>query len=248
MWCIGTQLQVIREGDPVHQMFFIVQGSLQMRHILYTNELIIYHLGPGDYFGDEVISWCLRVPFEETLPPSTATIVTTTAAEVYIFECQDMKYVIDHYRHMFETSKMKSLLRYHSLSWRMWAAVTIQKHWRKVLQKRRKKHKQLQDPSTSSVMAGMEHLGGYAGSEDERMRDPEKQRGHEEEEEEEGDSSSSESCSSKSGEEGDSEGEDSEGEEERRERRKKHMARPSSGSLPEGRMRQIVAMLTPKPK
>jgi hypothetical protein len=40
-------------------------------------------LGPGNFSGDELLSWCLKRPFIERLPPSSSTLVTLETTEAF---------------------------------------------------------------------------------------------------------------------------------------------------------------------
>ncbi|KRY02261.1 Cyclic nucleotide-gated ion channel 2, partial [Trichinella patagoniensis] len=48
--------KVIREGDPVQRMVFIVKGTLQSSQQLSRGMVATCTLGPGGLFGDELLS------------------------------------------------------------------------------------------------------------------------------------------------------------------------------------------------
>ncbi|EPS70503.1 hypothetical protein M569_04242, partial [Genlisea aurea] len=122
---------ITREGDPVGRMLFIVRGHLQSSQILRDGVKSCCMLGPGNFSGDELLSWCLRKPFIERLPPSSSTLVTLETTEAFGLEADDVKYVTQHFRYTFVKEKVKRSARYYSPGWRTWAAVAIQLAWRR---------------------------------------------------------------------------------------------------------------------
>lgn len=124
---------VIREGDPVQRMLFVVRGHLHSSHQLSNGQPSICYLGPGNFCGDELLSWCLRRPFVERMPPSSATLTSIDSTEAFGLEAQDLKYVTEHFRFNFENENLKRTARYYSSGWRTWAAVTIQIAWKRYM-------------------------------------------------------------------------------------------------------------------
>ncbi|KAL9270037.1 Cyclic nucleotide-gated ion channel 4-like protein [Drosera capensis] len=122
---------ITREGDPVRRMIFVVRGHLQSRQVLRDEVKSCCMLGPGNFSGDELLSWCLRKPFIERLPPSSSTLITIETTEAFGLEAEDVKYVTQHFRYTFVNEKVKRSARYYSPGWRTWAAVAIQLAWRR---------------------------------------------------------------------------------------------------------------------
>ncbi|KAL6506961.1 Cyclic nucleotide-gated ion channel 4 [Orobanche hederae] len=122
---------ITREGDPVQRMLFIVRGHLQSSQVLRDGVKSCCMLGPGNFSGDELLSWCLRRPFVERLPPSSSTLTTLETTEAFGLEAEDVKYVTQHFRYTFVNEKVKRSARYYSPGWRTWAAVAIQLAWRR---------------------------------------------------------------------------------------------------------------------
>lgn len=123
--------QVYTEGEPVTKMVFINRGHIESSYKLNNNQTSVCILGPGHFCGDELLSWSLRTPFIERLPPSTATLRSLDSCEVFTLDNQDLHYVVDHFREKFEDKNLRTLVRFYSPSWRMWAAVKIQLAWRR---------------------------------------------------------------------------------------------------------------------
>lgn len=127
----GACMQLTREGDPVQRMIFVVRGHLVSSQVLRDGVKSCCMLGPGNFSGDELLSWCLRRPFIERLPPSSSTLVTLETTEAFGLEAMDVKYVTQHFRYTFTKEKVKRSVRYYSPGWRTWAAVAIQLAWRR---------------------------------------------------------------------------------------------------------------------
>ncbi|KAJ3673922.1 hypothetical protein LUZ60_005914 [Juncus effusus] len=123
--------KVIREGDPVQRMVFIVKGHLRSGQRLTKGVVATSMLGPGSFLGDELLSWCLRRPFIERLPASSATFVSVEPTEAFALDANDLRFITEHFRYKFANEKLKWTARYYSSNWRTWAAVNIQLAWRK---------------------------------------------------------------------------------------------------------------------
>ncbi|KAL1811537.1 hypothetical protein ACET3Z_021602 [Daucus carota] len=122
---------ISKEGDPVQRMLFIVRGHLQSSQDLRDGVKSCCMLGPGNFSGDELLSWCLRKPFVERLPLSSSSLETLETTEAFGLEAEDVKYVTQHFRYTFVNEKVKRSARYYSPGWRTWAAVAIQLAWRR---------------------------------------------------------------------------------------------------------------------
>lgn len=122
---------IVREGDPVQRMLFIVRGHLECSQALRNGATSSCTLGPGNFSGDELLSWCLRRPFMERLPASSSTLVTMESTEVFGLDAADVKYVTRHFRYTFTNEKVRRSARYYSPGWRTWAAVAVQLAWRR---------------------------------------------------------------------------------------------------------------------
>ncbi|GMN69288.1 hypothetical protein TIFTF001_038340 [Ficus carica] len=95
-------------------MLFVVRGHLQSYQVLRDGLKSCCMLGPGNFSGDELLSWCLRCPFIERLPPSSSMLVTVKTTEAFGLEAVDVKYVTQHFRYTFVNEKVKRSARYYS--------------------------------------------------------------------------------------------------------------------------------------
>ncbi|OAY67587.1 Cyclic nucleotide-gated ion channel 2 [Ananas comosus] len=129
--------KVIREGDPVQRMIFVVRGHLKSSQCLSKGLVATCTLGPGNFLGDELLSWCLRRPFVDRLPASSATFVCVEPTEAFGLDAHHLRYITEHFRYKFANEKLKRTARYYSSNWRTWAAVNIQLAWRRYKAKTR---------------------------------------------------------------------------------------------------------------
>lgn len=112
-------------------MVFIVQGRMKRNQALSKGVVATSTLEPGGFLGDELLSWCLRRPFIDRLPASSATFTCIESIEAFGLEAQDLRYITDHFRYKFANERLKRTARYYSSNWRTWAAVNIQLAWRR---------------------------------------------------------------------------------------------------------------------
>ncbi|PKI38736.1 hypothetical protein CRG98_040849 [Punica granatum] len=124
--------KIIREGDPVHKMVFIMQGLVRRDQNLSKGSMASNLLEPGGFLGDELLSWSLRRGSStDRLPASAATFVCLRTTEAFGLDAGDLRYITDHFRYRFADDKLKRTTRYFSSNWRTWAAVNIQFAWRR---------------------------------------------------------------------------------------------------------------------
>ncbi|KAK6928134.1 Ion transport domain [Dillenia turbinata] len=130
--CVFTKDEkIIREGDPVQRMMFIVRGRIKSSQRLSKGNVATSMLEPGSFFGDELLSWCLRRPFIDRLPASSATFVCMESTEAFGLAADHLRYITEHFRYKFANESLKRTARYYSSNWRTWAAVNIQFAWRR---------------------------------------------------------------------------------------------------------------------
>jgi cyclic nucleotide gated channel len=120
-------------------MVFVVRGFLESAYRLPNGNTSSCVLGPGNFSGDELVSWCFKKPLSDRLPPSTATLTTLNNVELFGLDSHDLRYITEHFRYKFISQKLKNTARYWSSNWRTWAAVTVQLSWRRYKQRRAEK-------------------------------------------------------------------------------------------------------------
>lgn len=112
-------------------MLFIVRGQIKRSQGLSKGMVATSMLESGGFLGDELLSWCLRRPFIDRLPASSATFVCVESVEAFGLDARHLHYITDHFRYKFANERLKRTARYYSSNWRTWAAVNIQFAWRR---------------------------------------------------------------------------------------------------------------------
>ncbi|XP_028754026.1 probable cyclic nucleotide-gated ion channel 14 [Neltuma alba] len=125
---------VVREGDPVTEMLFIIRGRLESSttnggRTGFFNSIV---LKPGDFCGGELLSWALLPTSTSTLnlPSSTRTVKALVEVEAFALRAEDLKFVANQFRR-FHSKKLQHTFRFYSYHWRTWAACFIQASWRR---------------------------------------------------------------------------------------------------------------------
>ncbi|XP_057521777.1 cyclic nucleotide-gated ion channel 2-like isoform X2 [Amaranthus tricolor] len=129
--------KIMREGDPVQRMVFIVCGRIKSEQTLSKGMVAKDILGAGAFLGDELLSWSLRRPFLHRLPASSATLECLEPTEAFGLDAYDLHYITEHFRYKFANESLRRTLRYHSSIWRTWAAVNIQFAWHRYVKRTR---------------------------------------------------------------------------------------------------------------
>lgn len=117
----------------MQRIIFILCGRVKRSQGLSKGTVATSVLEPGSFLGDELISWCLRRPFVDRLPASSATFVCIRAAEAFAIDADDLRRIMDHFHYQFANEGLKRTARYYSSNWRTWAAVNIQLAWRRYI-------------------------------------------------------------------------------------------------------------------
>lgn len=126
----GTYL--VREGDPVTEMLFIIRGRLESSttnggRTGFFNSIA---LRPGDFCGEELLAWALLPKSTMNLPCSTRTVRALAEVEAFALRAEDLKFVANQFRRL-HSKKLQHTFRFYSHHWRTWAACFIQAAWRR---------------------------------------------------------------------------------------------------------------------
>lgn len=121
---------IVREGDPVTEMLFIIRGRLESSttnggRTGFFNSIT---LKPGDFCGEELLAWALHPKSSLNLPSSTRTVKALNEVEAFALRAEDLKFVANQFRRL-HSKKLQHTFRYHSHHWRTWAACFIQAAW-----------------------------------------------------------------------------------------------------------------------
>ncbi|KAJ3693052.1 hypothetical protein LUZ60_012147 [Juncus effusus] len=128
---------IIREGDPVNYMLFIMRGGLDSittdgGRTGFLNSSV---LRPGDFCGEELLTWALDPTSASSLPSSTRTVRTITEVEAFALMAEDLKFVATQFRRL-HSKQLRDTFRFYSQHWRTWAASFIQAAWRRYCRKK----------------------------------------------------------------------------------------------------------------
>ncbi|KAK8707772.1 hypothetical protein V6N13_058824 [Hibiscus sabdariffa] len=126
----GTVL--VREGDPVNEMLFIIRGRLDS----YTTNggrtgfFNSCRIGPGEFCGEELLTWALDPCPSVVLPSSTRTVKAISEVEAFALQAEDLVFVAAQFRRL-HSKQLRHKFRFHSHQWRNWAACFVQAAWRR---------------------------------------------------------------------------------------------------------------------
>ncbi|XP_021663281.2 protein CNGC15b-like isoform X1 [Hevea brasiliensis] len=129
---------LVREGDPVKQMLFIIRGHLDSYSG--NGHVNLCQIGPGDFCGEELLTWALDPRPRVAFPSSTRTVKATNEVEAFALLAEDLKFVALQFRRL-NSKQLRHKFRFYSHQWRTWAACTIQVAWR-----RHRKFKEMGEP------------------------------------------------------------------------------------------------------
>uniref|UniRef100_A0A0E0H059 Cyclic nucleotide-binding domain-containing protein n=1 Tax=Oryza nivara TaxID=4536 RepID=A0A0E0H059_ORYNI len=93
---------IIREGDPVDQMLFIIRGCLESittdggRSGFFNRSL----LEESDFCGEELLTWALDPKAGLSLPSSTRTVRALSEVEAFALHSDELKFVAGQFRRM----------------------------------------------------------------------------------------------------------------------------------------------------
>ncbi|XP_010525774.1 PREDICTED: probable cyclic nucleotide-gated ion channel 6 isoform X1 [Tarenaya hassleriana] len=160
--CLFTEsTYLVREGDPVNEMLFIIRGRLESvttdggRSGFFNRSL----LREGDFCGEELLTWALDPKSGANLPSSTRTVKALTEVEAFALIADELKFVASQFRRL-HSRQVQHTFRFYSQQWRTWAACFIQAAWRRYV--KRKKMEQLRKEEEEEEGGG--GGGGSGGS------------------------------------------------------------------------------------
>ncbi|KAF9662741.1 hypothetical protein SADUNF_Sadunf18G0085800 [Salix dunnii] len=131
--CLFTEsTYIVREGDPVDEMLFIIRGRLESvttdggRSGFFNRSL----LKEGDFCGEELLTWALDPKSGANLPSSTRTVRALREVEAFALIAEELKFVASQFRRL-HSRQVQHTFRFYSQQWRTWAACFIQAAWRR---------------------------------------------------------------------------------------------------------------------
>ncbi|GJT69932.1 heat shock cognate 70 kDa protein 2 [Tanacetum coccineum] len=123
---------LVREGDPVNEMTFVIRGQLESSTTNggrsgFFNSIT---LKAGDFCGEELLTWVLTPDSNVNLPSSTRTVKALNEVEAFALRAEDLRFVAKQFKRL-HSKKLQHAFRYYSFQWRTWGACFIQAAWRR---------------------------------------------------------------------------------------------------------------------
>ncbi|CAA0806482.1 Probable cyclic nucleotide-gated ion channel 5 [Striga hermonthica] len=131
-WLYTESSYIVREGDPVDEMIFLIRGRLESvttdggRSGFFNRSL----LKEGDFCGEELLTWALDPKSASNLPSSTRTVRALSEVEAFALSADELKFVAGQFRRL-HSRQVQHTFRFYSQQWRTWAACFIQAAWRR---------------------------------------------------------------------------------------------------------------------
>ncbi|GAA0169431.1 ligand-gated ion channel [Lithospermum erythrorhizon] len=163
--CLYTEdTYIVREGDPVDEMLFIIRGRLESvttdggRSGFFNSGL----LKEGDFCGEELLTWALDPKSGSNLPTSTRTVKALMEVEAFALTAEELKFVASQFRRL-HSRQVQHTFRFYSQQWRTWAACFIQAAWRRYSKRKlmelRRKEEEAEGLNTNSSGGSSYSLG-----------------------------------------------------------------------------------------
>ncbi|KAG9137965.1 hypothetical protein Leryth_022461 [Lithospermum erythrorhizon] len=159
---------IIREGDPVDEMLFIIRGRLESvttdggRSGFFNRGF----LKESDFFGEELLTWVLDPKSGTNLPPSTRTVKALTEVEAFALMSDEVKYITTQFRSI-HSRQVQQTFRFYSQQWRTWGASFIQAAWRRYVRRRQVEEllrNEMEEEDTDSESETEQLIGGSSSS------------------------------------------------------------------------------------
>jgi cyclic nucleotide gated channel len=109
---------IVREEDPVDEMIFIMRGKVKTMttnggRTGFFNSLFLM---PGDFCGEELLTWALDPNSSSNLPTSTRTVETISEVEAFALMADDLKFVASQFRRLINSKQLQHTFRYDLIS------------------------------------------------------------------------------------------------------------------------------------
>ncbi|KAK4753778.1 hypothetical protein SAY87_001882 [Trapa incisa] len=151
---------LVREGDPVNEMLFIIRGCLDSYttnggRIGFFNSC---RIGPGEFCGEELLTWALDPRLSAVLPSSTRTVKAISEVEAFALRAEDLKFVASQFRRL-HSKRLRHKFRFYSHQWRTWAACFIQAAWQRFKKRKEVAELRVREGAASSHEASWASSG-----------------------------------------------------------------------------------------
>ncbi|KAL6844048.1 hypothetical protein ACP4OV_025721 [Aristida adscensionis] len=151
---------ILREGDPVDEMHFILHGCLESvttdgGRSGFFNKV---QLKEGDFCGDELLTWALDPKSAANFPASTRTVKALTEVEAFALCAEELKFVASQFRRL-HSRQVQHTFRFYSQQWRTWAACFIQAAWRRYYKRKMAEQRRKEEEAASRQSSSHPSLG-----------------------------------------------------------------------------------------
>ncbi|CAN4113213.1 unnamed protein product [Withania somnifera] len=152
---------IVREGDPVDEMLFIIRGRLESvttdggRSGFFNRSF----LKEGAFCGEELLTWALDPKSGSNLPSSTRTVKALTEVEAFALTADELKFVASQFRRL-HSRQVQHTFRFYSQQWRTWAACFIQAAWRRYTKRKLMELQRKEEEEAEALAAGSGNAGG----------------------------------------------------------------------------------------
>ncbi|KVI10176.1 Cyclic nucleotide-binding domain-containing protein [Cynara cardunculus var. scolymus] len=156
---------IVREGDPVDEMLFVMRGKLLSvttnggRTGFFNSD----YLRAGDFCGEELLTWALDPHTSSNLPISTRTVQALEEVEAFALMADDLKFVASQFRRL-HSKQLRHTFRLYSQQWRTWAACFIQAAWRRHCRKKLEDSLREEEDRLQNALTGGGGSGGSSPS------------------------------------------------------------------------------------
>ncbi|KFK25719.1 hypothetical protein AALP_AA8G150800 [Arabis alpina] len=104
---------IFREGDPVNEMLFVIRGQIESSTTNggrsgFFNQTT---LRPGDFYGEELLTWALMPNSTLNLPSSTQSVRALSEVEAFALSAEDLKFVAHQFKRL-QSKKLQHAFRY----------------------------------------------------------------------------------------------------------------------------------------
>lgn len=146
---------IVREGDPVDEMLFVMRGKLLTvtTNGGRTGFFNADYLRAGDFCGEELLTWALDPHTSSNLPISTRTVQALEEVEAFALMADDLKFVASQFRRL-HSKQLRHTFRFYSQQWRTWAACFIQAAWRRHCRKKLEDSLQEEEDRLQNALTG----------------------------------------------------------------------------------------------
>ncbi|KAL0427826.1 UNVERIFIED_CONTAM: putative cyclic nucleotide-gated ion channel 5 [Sesamum latifolium] len=160
--CLYTEnTYIVREGDPVDEMIFLIRGRLESvttdggRSGFFNRSL----LKEGDFCGEELLTWALDPKSGSNLPSSTRTVKALNEVEAFALTADELKFVASQFRRL-HSRQVQHTFRFYSQQWRTWAACFIQAAWRRYSKRKLMELKRKEEEEAEGLAGASSNAGG----------------------------------------------------------------------------------------